>query len=125
MSDHESSEFGVAACYEGYIPNSSLYSGNVSVHVHGSACTTRWARIVWDDNNSCCTPLWGKIERQVNGTYGWQTTHSKTIKLGFGAFGTHYTDTVPWVQYSDQRFRACYSYGSTLPSTWTCGPAVG
>ncbi|WP_431973948.1 hypothetical protein [Micromonospora haikouensis] len=121
--DH-STDAGTMACYEGLIPGSSQYDGNISTHVYGSACTTRWARIVWDDNNSCCVPLWGKIERQVNGTYGWQTTHTKTLKIEWGNFGTHNTATVPWVQYSDQRFRACWGFGTTTPSTWDCGPFV-
>ncbi|MBX7265755.1 hypothetical protein KIF24_06760 [Micromonospora sp. Llam7] len=124
VTDRAASESGIAACYEGRIPNSSRWDGDISVHVHGSACTTRWAQLVWDDNNSCCVPLWVKIERQVNGSYGWLPTHTKTKKVLFGNFGTHNTATVPWVQYSNQRFRACWSASTSTPSTWNCGPFV-
>ncbi len=124
VSDGAAGDSAVAACYEGRIPNSSRYDGNISVHVYGSACTTRWGRLVWDDNNNCCVPVWVKVERQVNGSYGWLPTHTKTKKVLFGDFGNHNTATVPWVQYSNQRFRACWGVGTSEPSTWNCGPFV-
>jgi hypothetical protein len=115
---------GALACYEGRIPGSSNWDGDISTHVHGHACTTRWARLVWDDNPSCCVPLWVKIDRQEYGSYGWLTTHSKSKKVLWGAFGTHNTATVPWRQYSDQRFHACWAFGTSLPNSWDCGPWV-
>jgi hypothetical protein len=123
-SDHAATSAQPLACYEGRIPDSSYYNGTVSAHVYGSACKTRWAVLVYDNDNNCCVPVWVKIDRQVNGSYGWLTTHTQTKKVLSGAFGTHKTATVPWVQYSNQRFRACLNWGVSQPSTWNCGDWV-
>jgi hypothetical protein len=113
-----------AACYNGRIPGSSNWDGVISTHVHGSACTTRWGQLVWDDNPSCCVSIRVKIDRQVNGSYGWQTTHTKTKRVLYGDFGTHNTATVPWVQYAAQRFHSCWGFGTSTPTSWDCGPWV-
>jgi hypothetical protein len=112
------------ACYEGRIPGSTRNSPPYSTHVHGSRCQTRWAQLVMDEHDSCCVPVWVKIERQQYGSYGWLTTHAKPKKLAAQAFGTHNTATVPWIQHTDQRFHACMSFGPTEPYSWSCGPWV-
>jgi hypothetical protein len=123
-----SADVGIQACYNGRIPGSSNWiSTHLSVHVYGNACATRKTEFVYDNNASCCVPNWIRIERQEYGSYGWLTSNTRQRMILSQTFGTHYTDTVPWIQYTQQRFRACWTAGTTSApnsGSWLCGPWV-
>ncbi|GAA0985487.1 hypothetical protein GCM10009555_061010 [Acrocarpospora macrocephala] len=107
----------------GQVSGSFKAWGTRSVQVRGAGCSTRWAHLTLWQDDSCCNPLWVRIERQLWGSYGWLTANTKTSgKIYWNNSLDVDTAGVPYSPGDgQQRFHACYGTGDTLPTSWLCG----
>jgi hypothetical protein len=105
-----------AAC-GGNVGGGRVDSSPYSVQLRSTSSCTMYARFTSDDQQYGAgqTFHW-KVERQVNGTYGWLTTHTKTSST-YSFEGHKDTATVPNSTSVDDRFRACADFGG---STYRC-----
>ncbi|MEV4709472.1 hypothetical protein [Actinoplanes sp. NPDC049316] len=111
-----------AAACGGQVGGGWLSGGNwISVALRSTSSCTMYARLtITDGTAACCFNYGWRVERQVNGTYGWQTTHTKNSS-SYAFEGTKDTATVPNSTVDDDRFRACSNFGT---STWRCTPWI-
>ena len=106
-----------AACGSG-VGGGYLGSGWVSVQLRSKANCAMYARLTIDDATASVgfNFKW-RVERQVNGTYGWLTTDTKNASTYGGFEGSRDTATVPNSTTVDDRFRACSDFGT---GSWRC-----
>lgn len=101
-----------AAC-GGNVGGGRIDSYPYSVQLRSTTSCTMYARFTSDDSvyGAGHTFHW-KVERQVNGSYGWQTTHSK-VSTTASFEGYKDTAKVPNSTVDDDRFRACADFGGS------------
>ncbi|MGI5214434.1 hypothetical protein [Plantactinospora sp. CA-290183] len=93
-----------------------------SVHLRSTSSCTMYTRLTVDDATASIGHSWViRVERQVNGTYGWLTSHTQSRSVIGGFQGTRDTATVPNSTVDDDRFRACYNHAG---AGWVCTPWI-